>query len=116
MKRRILSLLLALGMVVSVLTAGSVYAEDIDGTVTEIRGGWAVKYSTTEAHNGSRSAHFKQMDGPNWDYNGRLSGLGMKGIYVKFLQQGHYRFPGNIIWRGAMGYGRQFCVSGYYKQ
>lgn len=78
MKRRILSLLLALGMVVSVLTAGSVYAEDIDGTVTEIAGGWAVKYSTTEAHNGSRSAHFTQMDGPNWDYNGKLSDLGME--------------------------------------
>lgn len=78
MKRRILSLLLALGMVVSVLTAGSVYAEDIDGTVTEIGGGWAVKYSTDQAHNGSRSAHFKQMDGPNWDYNGKLSDLGME--------------------------------------
>lgn len=78
MKRRILSLLLALGMVVSVLTAGSVYAEDIDGTVTEIGGGWAVKYSTTEAYNGSRSAHFIQMDGPNWDYNGNLSDLGME--------------------------------------
>lgn len=92
MKRRILSLVLALGMLVSVLNAGLVYAEDLDGTVTEIGGGWAVKYSTTEAHSGSRSAHFTQMDGPNWNYNENLSKLGMevgKEYTLSFYSKGN---------------------------